>query len=110
MKNFLTVVVINSFLFSCFVYAEAPDYYKQADMSNRLSYVNYDALMNECMRPLVGTGTVEGSSVWNAFLTVCNKKLDQVKYPETFEGKIPHEQNLYTQKGLGVEVMEYILK
>lgn len=111
MRNFLLLLVlINSSLASCFVSAEAPDYYKQADMANRLSYVNYDALMKECMKPLEGTGTPEGSSVWNAYLTVCNKKLDQVKYPEMFEGKIPHQQNMYTQKGFGVEVMEYILK
>jgi hypothetical protein len=41
------------------------------------------------MEPVTKTGVKPGTSSYLAFETICNKVLDQVKYPETFEGKIP---------------------
>jgi hypothetical protein len=66
-----------------------PNYYAIHGEEKRLSYVNYDLLMDQCMEPVTKTGVKPGSSGYIAFETSCNKVLDQVKYPETFEGKIP---------------------
>lgn len=66
-----------------------PNYYEIYGEEKRLSYVDYDMLMDNCMKPIHATNTPDTSSVYVAMVKVCNKMLDQVKYPETFVGKIP---------------------
>ena len=101
------------FLFLTFLSFNAlstpPNYY-QMDASKRLHYVNYDALMTQCMKSTVAAGVQPGSSGWNAMQASCNKVLDQVRDPETFEGKIPGQDQMVTKQGIGVELYDAITR
>lgn len=102
-------IFIMMFFISCSALATPPNYY-QMDQSKRLSYVNYEALMTQCMKPITDTGVQKGTSGYNAFEASCNKVLDQVKYPETFEGKIPGQDQMVTKDGIGVELYDAITR
>lgn len=85
-----------------------PTYHYQMDPSKRLNYVNYEALMTQCMKPMTVAGVQPGTSGYVAFEASCHKVLDQVRDPETFEGKIPGQDQMVSKHGIGAELYNAI--
>lgn len=106
MKHFAMLMLM---MVSCSALADTTYHYRM-DPSKRLDYVNYQALMTQCMKPATTAGLQPGSSGYIAFEASCNKTLDQVQDPETFEGKIPYQEQMMTNKGIGAELYEALTR
>lgn len=102
MKAWFTLTL----LVSMSSYATPPNYYAIQDQQERLSYVDYQKLMDNCMKPAINANLATDSSAYLAFEKTCNKTLDQIKHPETFEGKIPGQDQLWSNRGIGAELYD----
>lgn len=72
--------------------------------------MDYQKLMDSCMKPAIQANLEAHSSAYLALAASCHKTLDQVKYPETFEGKIPGQDQLISNRGIGAELYDALLK
>lgn len=106
MKAWFTLTL----LVSMSSYATPPNYYAIQDQQERLSYVDYQKLMDSCMKPAIQANLEAHSSAYLALAASCNKTLDQVKYPETFEGKIPGQDQLTSNRGIGAALYDALMK